>query len=81
MADPSSKYRLSFSFGGLFQTESIKTAQIYAESSDWRTVREQIEQNNDYQQKKSNSIAKMFREISGRLKTLSVSQLQLLVKL
>lgn len=72
------KYNMSFSTGGLFYNESLKTLEVYEVEKDWSVVREKILADNLLQSRTQSSTARRAREICYRLETLTAKQLQLL---
>lgn len=76
----SKKYKMSFSTGGLFLTESVEFAANYLELQDWDKVREHAIAENIIQSQAERSIARRTREILQRLQMLSSVELELLVE-
>ncbi len=72
------KYRMSFSTGGLFLRESVILAQEYFVEKDWKKVRERVFNQNLLQVRTQSTLKRIYREISQRLKTLTEEQLQIL---
>jgi hypothetical protein len=69
---------MSFSTGGLFYNESLKTLEVYEVKKDWSVVREKVLADNLLQSRTQSSTARRAREICHRLETLTAKQLQLL---
>jgi hypothetical protein len=69
---------MSFSTGGLFYNESLKTLGVYEVEKDWSLTREKVLAKNLLQSRTQSSTARRAREICHRLETLTTKQLQLL---
>ena len=63
----SSRYRLSFTFGGLLVSETRSIAVEYVYSRDWNQVRSRVMEDNLLQKTRSSSSFRYFREIRDRL--------------
>lgn len=74
-----SGYNMSFSSGGLFFNESIRTAEIYLENKDWKLVRDNVPNNNILQARTESSLKRITREVISRLRLLTGRQLGLLI--
>ena len=74
-----SGYNMSFSSGGLFFNESIRTAEIYLENKDWKLVRDNVLNNNILQARTESSLKRITREVIYRLRLLTGNQVTLLV--
>lgn len=75
----SEKYSLSFTTGSLLFQESLQIAQLYLKTQDWNGVREAVVGQNLLQFRTLNTCKRVCREIISRLKTLNLTQLNLLV--
>ncbi len=74
-----SRYRLSFSVGGLFAQEAIVAAPRYLELRDWPAVRAAIDADNLLQSRTVASGRRLSRELVQRLAELTVEELELLL--
>ena len=74
------RYSMSFTTGGLFHRESLKLSELYREIGEWNTVRDKVISENLLQARTLNTSKRICREIISRLKNLSSSELDLLVK-
>jgi len=74
-----SKYKMSFTTGGLLNNESVKVAELYLALKDWDLVREQALAAGLMQTRMQSSSERVYREVSSRLKTLNQVELELLV--
>ncbi len=75
----SDKYCMSFTTGGLFIRESLDLAQMYLSLGDWDSTRDKAIDYNQLQVRTLSSRKRLFREISARLKTLTLSELEFLL--
>jgi len=73
------KYKMSFTTGGLFIPESVKLAALFVELTDWDAVRDKVLADNLLQSRTVSTSQRVCREIISRLKTLSSSELGLLI--
>jgi hypothetical protein len=73
------RYSMSFTTGSLFYKESLTLVVLYIEINDWKMVREKVVSKNLLQARTLNTSKRICREIISRLKTLSASELDLLV--
>lgn len=71
-------YRLSFSTGGLFISDSVKLAELYLELRAWPAVRKAASDQGLTQFSASSSATRTVRELVTRLSTLDDDELQLL---
>lgn len=71
---------MSFTTGGLFLRESIRTAELYFELSDWRTVREAVVSRNLLQIRTESSGKRVSRELCARLSQLNPEELSLVIE-
>ncbi len=78
MMQPTAPYRMSFTVGGLFQTESLTAAELYRQNPDWDRVRQAIFRNNLFQARTQPSLQRICREVLPRLQQLSAPQLAIL---
>lgn len=74
-----SRYRLSFSVGGLFSQEAIIAAALFVQSRDWQAVREAIDGDNLLQARTVASGRRRSRELVQRLAELTSEELDLLL--
>lgn len=79
-----SKYKMSFTTGGLFFNESLQVAELYDKIYDrrchcWQETRDQVLSENLLQARTESSAKRRVREICSRLKLLTKDQLQLLI--
>ena len=72
-------YSMSFSTGGLFRLESVELALIFLEINDWTAVQIKVLADNLLQARTINTSKRFCREIISRLKTLTRSEVELLV--
>jgi hypothetical protein len=75
----SSRYRLSFTTGGLFAQESAMVAEIYLRTMDWRQTRDQVREKNLLQVRTSAAALRISKEVVARLEHLSISELQCII--
>lgn len=73
-------YSLSFTTGTLLYRESVVIAEQFLVLQDWDAVREVVVGNNLLQARTLNTSKRVCQEVSSRLKTLSDSELHLLVQ-
>lgn len=73
------KYSLSFITCQLLLQESITIASLYLEKNDWERVRDVVIDRNILQTRTLSTSKKNCRELISRLKTLSLTELNLLV--
>jgi hypothetical protein len=73
------KYSMSFTTGGLLSNESEKVARLYLELSDWALVRARVLEAGLMQTRMQSSAKRIYREISSRLQTLTIEEIELLV--
>lgn len=74
-----SRYRLSFSVGGLFSQEAIVAAPLFLQSRDWKAVRAAIDADNLLQARTVASGRRLCRELVQRLAELTSEELELLL--
>lgn len=74
-----SKYKMSFTTGGLLSNESVKVAELYLTLKDWDLVREHALAAGLMQTRMQSSSERIYREVSARLKTLTQVELERLV--
>lgn len=74
-------YSMSFTTGGLFYHESVKLAALYLEHRDWNIVRDRVLTENLLQARTINTSKRICREVISRLKSLTPSELDLLVQI
>jgi len=75
----SKKYSMSFTTGSLFRQESLKVARLFIDFRDWNAVRKKVLSENLLQTRTLNTLKRVYREISSRLKTLCEDELALMV--
>lgn len=73
------KYEMSFSLGGLFQTESIKLAESFKQLGEWAIVRRHAQESNLLQVRTYSTAQRVIREVISRLTRLSPEELDLLI--
>ena len=73
-----SKYKMSFTVGGLFLQEAIIAVELYVVNQDWTKVREKITNKNLFQTRTSSSLERICRETISRLKLLSFEQIEII---
>lgn len=73
------KYSMSFTTGSLFRQESLKIAGLFLDFRDWNAVRKKVLSENLLQTRTLNTLKRVYREISSRLKTLCEEELALIV--
>ncbi|MEU7822451.1 DUF1819 family protein [Catellatospora sp. NPDC049133] len=76
---PVSRYRLSFSVGGLFLGAASIAAPLYFQSRDWQAVRAAIDASNLLQARTVASGRRLSRELVQRLAELTDDELELLI--
>ena len=74
------RYSMSFTTGALFYRESVRLAALFVDLKDWNAVRNTVLADNLLQARTQNTSKRVCREIISRLKTLSVQELELLIK-
>jgi len=72
------KYRMSFTVGGLFYQEAVSAADLFIKSKDWAKVRKEILKTNLFQARTVRSLEIICREVLSRLKLLSLEQLKII---
>ncbi len=72
------RYSMSFTTGGLFQRESVELAALYLQLNDWDALREKVIADNLLQARTLNTLKRICREITSRLKTLNREELSAL---
>lgn len=73
-------YRLSFSGAALQVEESIKIAQLYADTQDWEAVQEAVVGENALQKNQLKTTVRSFYEVRTRLKEMTPLQLERLAE-
>lgn len=73
------KYRMSFTTGGLFLNESIKIAKVYQQLRDWEKTKEKVFQDNLLQYSSQKTTQRVFREIKIRLQQLNKEMMDILI--
>jgi Putative inner membrane protein (DUF1819) len=71
---------MSFTTGALFYCESVRLVALFVDLKDWNAVRNTVLADNLLQTRTQNTSKRVCREIISRLKTLSVQELELLIK-
>lgn len=74
-----SRYRLSFTTGGLFPQESAMVAELYLRNLDWGSTRDQVRAENLLQVRTAAAALRISKEVVGRLEHLSTPELQCVV--
>ncbi len=74
------KYLLSFTTGGLFYQHSLLIAELYKALNDWDDVFNKIIDDNILQTRTQSTAKRVGKEIINRLKTLTPSELELLLE-
>ncbi len=74
------KYKLSFTTGSLYLSASIKIAELYLQSRDWKLARKEAMEINLLQSRTKSSAIRLYRELAQRLQVLSDEQLELFVE-
>jgi hypothetical protein len=72
-------YKISFTTGGLFYREAVRTAELYFQSNDWSLVRSEILRKNLLKTRTQSSLVRTARELIQRLQVLTDDQLLILV--
>lgn len=72
------KYNMSFTVGGLLQSESVLLARIYFEKGDWQQVRKLAQTENPLQIRTLSARERISREVIFRLMELSNDELRYL---
>lgn len=75
-----SRYRLSFTVGGLFLNEAIIAVSLFIQSRDWRVVRSTIDADNLLQARTVASGRRLSRELVQRLTELTDDEIILLAE-
>lgn len=74
-----SRYRLSFTGGGLFVSESLLVAPRYIETHDWQALRSIIDSENLLRARTVASAKRLSRELTQRLSRLTDVEIELLL--
>lgn len=69
------KYNLGFTAGALLVTESIAVAKFFTTSGSWAETKAQVINENLLKKTRTSSSLRTFREVEGRLSTLTAEQL------
>lgn len=77
---PISRYRLSFTVGGLFSAEALVAAELYSEHGDWNVVRSALDAGNLLQARTLTSSQRRSREVVQRLVNLTDHEIKLLLE-
>lgn len=72
------KYKMSFTVGGLFYQEAVIAAGLYVKNQDWANVRKEILNSNLFQARTSATLQRVCREVLSRLQLLSIEQLKII---
>lgn len=75
----STRYKLSFTTGGLFIQESTNLVELFLAYKDWLCVEEEVKSKNLLQVKTASASKRVAYEIISRLKCLSLDELALFV--
>lgn len=74
------RYSMSFSTGSLLLRESVMLATLYHDVGAWNSVRERVITENLLQSRTLNTLKRVCREVTSRLKTLSPKELEFLIE-
>lgn len=74
-----SRYRLSFTTGGLFSRESAMVAELYLRKLDWGLTRDQVRAENLLQVRTAAAALRISKEVVARLEHLAVPELKCVV--
>ena len=74
-----SRYRLSFSTGGLFLQESAMVADMYLRNQDWTLTRDHVRAENLLQVRTAAAALRISKEIVARLELLTNPELECVV--
>ena len=74
------QYSMSFTSGTLLYRESIIVAELFMKHHDWNAIRGLIISENRLQMRTMNANRRIWREVSTRLKQLTIEQLQFLTE-
>lgn len=77
----SKTYNMSFTTGSLLPLDTVKLAAIYGEYHNWNAVRDEAIAQNVLQARALNTSKRLIRELISRLKTLSINEIDTLLKL
>lgn len=77
---PISRYRLSFTVGGLFSNEAVIAASLFCQNGNWHAVRSAIDSGNLLQQRTAASGRRLSRELIQRLAELSSEEIDMLLQ-
>jgi hypothetical protein len=73
-------YRLSFTTGGLFVSESMDAARRYLQAGNWEAARAEVRTQNTLQVRTAAAALRISKEIVSRLETLSREELTFLLE-
>ncbi len=73
------KYSLSFTSATLLHRESVLVAELYLQMKNWNEIRYRVIAENLLQSRTLNTSKRIYREVSSRLKTSSLEELEFLV--
>ena len=73
------KYSLSFTSATLLHRESVLVAELYLQMKDWNEVRCKVIAENLLQSRTLNTSKRIYSEVSSRLKTCSLKELEFLI--
>lgn len=76
---PNTRYRLSFSVGGLFVREALVAAPLFLQTQDWTAVRTAIDEDNLLQARTVSSARRLASELVQRLQELADDEVGLVV--
>jgi len=74
------KYNMSFTAGSLLQQESIRIAELYLETDNWKKTQKQVIENNILQSRTVATLKRVCAELCSRLQYLNIDELQILIK-
>ena len=73
-------FRLSFTTGGIFLTESVIVAERFMVLRDWQKARDQVRQENLLQVRTNAAATRISKEIIARLETFNLEEIQALIE-
>jgi hypothetical protein len=73
-----STYKFSFTAGSLLLNETLKVAEVYLQTRDWKDTAIRVEKDNLLQRNTISSLKRVYQEVRMRLKTLSDEEIAFL---
>ena len=70
------RYSMSFTSGALLHRESFAVAALYAETQDWKRVRDTVLAENRLRMRTAKTSQRLYREIASRLKQLTAQEFE-----